>query len=215
MAIHALTFDVGGVFLQLPDDKRQQCWELHFGLVEGALAQALRGTDFVAQATLGRIRSEVVPAKLGQILALTPEQRTQIQQRYFVDECLDPAIEALLHRLRPHYRLALLTNAWSDARTLLTERFPLSQFVDEMVISAEVGLAKPDPAIYHLTLDRLGVGPQEALFVDNKLRNTSAAEALGIPAITFHNSTQAIAAIEHQLEQHNRTTSSAPTSAWN
>ena len=97
-------------------------------------------------------------------------------------------------------RLALLTNAWSDARSLLTDRFLLSQLVDEMVISAEVGLAKPDPAIYHLTLNRLGVGPQEALFVDNKLRNTAAAEALGIPAIIFHTSTQAIAAVERYLE---------------
>jgi putative hydrolase of the HAD superfamily len=199
MTIRALIFDVGGVLLQLPNSERQQRWEQQFSLADGAIAQALWGTDLAAQATLGRISSDQVWSGLGQTLALTADQLDQVRQKYFVDEYLDAAMEALLRRLRPHYQLALLTNAWSDSRSVLTEKFALSRFVDEIVISAEVGLAKPDPAIYQLTLERLGRAADEALFVDDKLRNTIAAEKLGIASILFENSTQAIAAIEQRL----------------
>jgi hypothetical protein len=51
---------------------------------------------------------------------------------------------------------------------------PRAEF-DLYVNSAEVGLAKPDPAIYQLTLDRLGVRPEEAIFIDDHVRNTDAA----------------------------------------
>ena len=60
-------------------------------------------------------------------------------------------------------------------------------------------MAKPDPAMYHLTLNRLGVAPHEALFIDDQLRNTMAAETLGTPSILFHNSTHAIAATQQCL----------------
>jgi epoxide hydrolase-like predicted phosphatase len=122
-----------------------------------------------------------------------------VRTNYFTEEYLDPAMEAFLRSLRPHYRLALLTNAWLDVRPVLTKKFPLGRLVDEIVISAEVGLAKPDPAIYRLTLAQLGVAPDEALFIDDKLRNVEAAEALGIRSIHFRDAPQAIAAIAAYL----------------
>jgi epoxide hydrolase-like predicted phosphatase len=199
MAIHALIFDVGGVLLQLPNDLRQRQWESDFGLAEGAIDQALWGTDLSIQATLGQIDSEAVWTWLATTLNLTAEQRQLIQHKYYVDEYLDPAMEQLLRQLRPQYKLALLTNAWSDARSVFTEKFPLSQLVDDMIISAEVGLAKPDPAIYTLALQRLGVKPEEALFIDNKTRNTVVAQRLGIASIVFQSSAQAIAEIQHAI----------------
>ena len=69
-----------------------------------------------------------------------------------------------------------------------------------VVISAEVGMAKPDPAIYRLMLSRLHEAPAEVLFIDNKARNTLAAAALGIPSIVFQHSAPAIAAIQDHLE---------------
>lgn len=199
MAIRAVIFDVGGVLLHLRNEARRQSWEARFGLDDGAIARALWTTDVSAQATLGRVSSEAVWASLGATLRLSAEQVAQIEGKYFDDEYLDPSMAALLDELRPHYRLALLTNAWSDARSALTERFALDRLVDDMIISAEVGYAKPDPAIYLLTLERLGVAPHEALFVDDKARNTIAAEALGIASIVFHDAAHDIATIRQRL----------------
>jgi HAD superfamily hydrolase (TIGR01509 family) len=61
---------------------------------------------------------------------------------------------------------------------------------DVVVPSAKVGLAKPEPEIYQLTLDLLGLKPDETLFIDDLPRNTTAAEALGIPSIVFESPTQ-------------------------
>ncbi|MEI7770665.1 MAG: HAD family phosphatase [Chloroflexales bacterium] len=200
MAIRALILDVGGVLLQLAPAERERRWEQRLGLAPGAMARALVGTNLTARATRGQVSAEAIWALLGQRLALTADQLHQIQHRYLHEEGLDPAMVALLRQLRPRYRLALLTNAWSDARAVLSARFGLDQLVDTIVISAEVGMAKPDPAMYRLTLDCLDVAPQETLFVDNKARNTLAAAALGIPSIVFQHSAQAIAAIQDHLE---------------
>jgi putative hydrolase of the HAD superfamily len=68
---------------------------------------------------------------------------------------------------------------------LLEEQYGIHHLFDVVVNSARAGVAKPDPRAYRLVLDGLGVAPGEALFVDDKPRNISAAEALGIPSILF------------------------------
>jgi HAD superfamily hydrolase (TIGR01509 family) len=57
--------------------------------------------------------------------------------------------------------------------------------VDDILISAEVGLAKPDPRIYRLAAERLGVRPDEAVFVDDFAANVEGARAVGMRAIHF------------------------------
>jgi 2-haloacid dehalogenase len=55
----------------------------------------------------------------------------------------------------------------------------------DIVVSGEVKLLKPDPAIYYLALDRFCLRPQDALFVDDRLINVEAAEAVGMKAHLF------------------------------
>jgi epoxide hydrolase-like predicted phosphatase len=76
---------------------------------------------------------------------------------------------------------ALLSNSWGDAtdyaRSLLRELF------DAYVISSEVGLRKPDPAIYELAAERLGVAPAACVFVDDLPGNLKPARALGMATV--------------------------------
>jgi 2-haloacid dehalogenase len=53
------------------------------------------------------------------------------------------------------------------------------------VVSGEVGLIKPDPAIYHLALDRFGLDPADCLFIDDTEPNVLGARAVGLPATRF------------------------------
>ncbi len=107
------------------------------------------------------------------------------KRRLFKHWGLLPGMRTLVCKLSDHYRLAVLSNtARRNFRAYLSERRGLDLF-DIVVGSAEVGIAKPDPAIYRLALDRLGIAPGEALFVDDMPRNTRAAEKLGIPTILF------------------------------
>ena len=61
----------------------------------------------------------------------------------------------------------------------------LGDCFDVTIVSGLVGMMKPDPAIYHLTLQRLGVAPHEAVFVDDMPENVRGATAVGMHAIRF------------------------------
>ena len=67
---------------------------------------------------------------------------------------------------------------------------------DDIVYSHEVGLAKPDPAIYELTAGRLGVRPEEITFLDDAPANVEAALAAGWHAVLHEDTAASIAAVE-------------------
>ena len=93
---------------------------------------------------------------------------------------------------------AILSNMVPEVlRTMLQEFAWLATF-NQLTWSCELGIAKPDPAIYAFTCDRLGVRPDEALFLDDKLENIRGAEAFGLQALQFSNITQ----LRHDLAAH-------------
>ncbi len=97
---------------------------------------------------------------------------------------LDEGVVAVAQRLALQYPMALLSNATDELEATL-ERHQLTQLFQVVINSARVGVAKPEPQIYRLALEGLRVAPEEALFIDDKLRNTVAAEQLGIVCILF------------------------------
>jgi putative hydrolase of the HAD superfamily len=84
-----------------------------------------------------------------------------------------------LEALRTRYRLGLITNGPSEIQRRKIERFGLRNYLDVLIVSEEEGVAKPDPAIFVLALEQLGVGPDAALFVgdspEHDLRGAAAA----------------------------------------
>jgi putative hydrolase of the HAD superfamily len=98
-------------------------------------------------------------------------------------------------------RAALLTNNVREWEPLWRAKLPEIDELFELVVdSAFVGIRKPDPAIYDLTLERLGgVSPEQCVFVDDLDVNCDAARALGMAAVRFVSSGQAIPEIESAL----------------
>jgi len=81
------------------------------------------------------------------------------------------------------YKTALLTNISREGEAIFTKLFPVDELFDVVVDSSKVGMRKPDPEIYRLTCDRLGVAPERCLFIDDLLCNVEAADALGMQTI--------------------------------
>lgn len=81
--------------------------------------------------------------------------------------------------------LALLTNNVKEFGQVWRSMVPVDDLFDVIVDSSEVGMRKPDPRIYEITLERVGSHPKETVFVDDTLENVSAAEALGMTGIHF------------------------------
>jgi putative hydrolase of the HAD superfamily len=97
------------------------------------------------------------------------------------------------------YRLGICTNNIREWESRWRAMLPIDEIFADVVDSAFVGVRKPDPEIYRLSLERLGVAAEQALFIDDVEINCDGARALGIRAVWFQNSEQAIAEIGDAL----------------
>ena len=130
----------------------------------------------------------------------------QLHQVYFdhlqPNEAMIDFVRSL--RVERGMRSALLTNnvrEWEARwRAMLPE---IDEIFEVVVDSAFVGIRKPDPAIYELTVERLGDGvrPKDCVFIDDIEVNCEAARSLGMAAVQFHSTEQAIAEVEALLDQ--------------
>ena len=85
---------------------------------------------------------------------------------------------------------ALLSNMQEDMAAHARKNFDWLRHFDHQILSCELRLIKPDAAIFHRTIERIGVKPQEALFVDDREANVEAARELGLRAIQFESTEQ-------------------------
>jgi len=92
---------------------------------------------------------------------------------------------ALVRALRPVYRTAILSNADASLRERLRDAHGIHDLFDSILCSAEVGMAKPEPAIYRLAASRLALEPEACVFVDDLAANVTAAETVGMQGILF------------------------------
>jgi putative hydrolase of the HAD superfamily len=97
------------------------------------------------------------------------------------------------------YKLAICTNNIREWESHWRAMLPVDEIFDVVVDSAFVGSRKPEPRIYEITLERLGAVPQKTLFIDDVEVNCEGARELGIDAIRFRSTEQAIGEIEAAL----------------
>jgi putative hydrolase of the HAD superfamily len=98
------------------------------------------------------------------------------------------------------FRMAVLTNNVREWQPLWRPVFPIDEIFELVVDSGFVGMRKPEREIYELTLERLGLRAEDCLFVDDTEVNVDAARELGMAAVHFRSSEQAIAEIEAALD---------------
>jgi putative hydrolase of the HAD superfamily len=112
----------------------------------------------------------------------------------------NPPMIALMAELRAEgYRMALLTNNVREWESRWRAMAPIEEIFELVVDSAFVGMRKPDPEIYELTLQGLGLDGAECLFVDDLPQNCDAARTAGMQAVVYRDAEQAIAEIRAAL----------------
>lgn len=199
MAIRAVIFDFGGVLVRTVDLSGRRKWEARFGLVDWELAQAVFDSEASTRAQLGQGSPEEVWQHVAELYQLDSGQLDELQRDFWRGDQLDPVLVRFLRSLRPRYKTAILSNAWHGAREVFGQKYGLGDVVDLMVISAEEGLMKPDPRIYRMALKRLGIRPEEAVFVDDMKRNVEGARAVGMWAVRFKDTEQALTELREHL----------------
>jgi putative hydrolase of the HAD superfamily len=114
----------------------------------------------------------------------------------------EPMIELMRELKASGLKMAMLTNNVREWEPLWRSMLPVDEIFEEIVDSAFVGCRKPEPRIYELTLERIGVPAESCLFIDDLAVNCEGAEAAGMRAVHFRDNEQAIAeiraAVSHQ-----------------
>ena len=200
MAIHAVIFDFGGVIVRTENRAPRQQLASRLGMTYQELSDLVFASESARRAALGQISTQehwdAIRAKLG----LSPLEFPAVPRDFWGGDSLDRDLVEYIRSMRPQYKTGLLSNAWDDLRDVLEIGWKIAAAFDAIVISAEVGVVKPDPEIYHIILERLGVAPAEAVFVDDFSENVAGARTVGMHAIRFKNSHQARADLDQILD---------------
>jgi glucose-1-phosphatase len=185
MPLKAVIFDVGGVLLRTEEQTLRKKWEHQLGLKLGEASHIVFNSDMGQAAQLGRVSDAALWKWIQAHLGLNPENLAAFKRDFFAHDRLDTELLAYIDRLRTRYTVGLLSNATDVARELFTETHPIASHFDSLTISAEEGIMKPDPRIFHTALVRAGVTPEEGLFVDDFIENVAGARQTGMAAIHF------------------------------
>jgi putative hydrolase of the HAD superfamily len=206
--IEAVISDFGGVltsplldsFAAFQDSSGISLEQL--GVAMGAIFER-EGKQPLFELETGRITEATFVRELGAELTRQlgrPVELHEFGERYF--EHLHPnerMIEYMRELRGRGYKLAICTNNVREWEPLWRAKLPVDELFEVVVDSGFVGTRKPERRIYELTLERLGVGPEVALLVDDIELNCEAARALGIAAVWFRSTDQAIEELEAAL----------------
>ena len=201
MSIQAVYFDLGGVILRTEDRAPRAQLAGSLGLAYEGIERVVHGggpDGSAARAALGQLTEEQHWHNVAEMLHLPVSEIRRVEVAYFAGDRLDQALLAFMRSLRPKIKVGLISNAWSGLRAWIVSQ-GFDDVFDHMTISAEVGLAKPDPRIYEVALDRLAVRSEQAVFIDDMPANIEAANALGMHGIVFRQTGQVVAEINRLL----------------
>ena len=199
MVIQAVIWDLGGVLVRTEDYAPRQALAQRYGMTLAEIEEFVFSGESGDRAQRGEISVEQHWENQGRQLGLSPEEIQAFRDEFWGGDRLDTDLVAYIRRLRLDFKTGLLSNAFSDLRRVVTETWRFADAFDEMVISAEVGVVKPDPRIYHLALERLEAPPEAAVFIDDFRRNIEGARAVGLNAIHFKDPVQARGELEGLL----------------
>ena len=175
ISVRGVVIDIGGVLAhdRLLDTASR--WAGRLALSQAEMLAAVYGGNDDA-VLVGRVSEdewwEVVRSRLGTDTAALRDDLESGQTWH--DELV-----AMLRAVKSSARTAILSNAWPSQRSRMA-KLELTDVVHELLLSCEIGCAKPSLDAFKIALQRLGTAPEETLFIDDTVRHVEAAATLGI-----------------------------------
>ncbi|HSR23580.1 MAG TPA: HAD-IA family hydrolase, partial [Candidatus Eisenbacteria bacterium] len=176
-------------------------WRARLGMTQEEFHAALAAIDPGKLAETGQLSEAGYAARCAACLGFSPAQQEEFIADLWDWYCgeLDVELVDFVAGLRPAYRTGILSNSADGARREEQARYGFEDLVDTVIYSHEVGLAKPDPRIYRLACDQLGVEPHEMVFLDDVPQIVAGAAEFGIRAVLHRSTPESIAAIREIL----------------
>ncbi len=198
--MRGLLVDFGGVLTtNVFDSFRAFCRD------EGLDPEALRGLFRENPEALGLVRSletgslgeDEFGERFGELLGLASERRLGLVERMFGHVRSDEEMVDAVRRARAQgVKTGLISNSMGGGRY---DRATFPELFDGVVISSDEGLHKPQPAIFRLGAERVGLEPSECVFVDDLRENCEGAEAVGMTAVLHRGAGSTLPRLEELL----------------
>jgi glucose-1-phosphatase len=194
--LRAVIFDMGGVLVRTYDNQPQKQLAARFGLTQRELVELIYASKTAMDAMAGQIPEEEHRRTICDQLHFPESEIGSFFDTFWKGDDENQDLIGFVRRLRSKYKTAILSNAWSGARKELESRYHFLDAFDEQIFSADVRMAKPEPGIYHLVLNRLGILPPDVVFIDDFIENVEGAKRVGMQAIHFRDTDQIINALK-------------------
>lgn len=189
MTYPVILSDLGGVVVEFNADQVVHQMAQVLGRPFDEVQAAVYHKELLLPFELGKISPKLYYEGLKTSLKLpwSYEQFVRAWNNIFIE---NRDVTEIMERLRKRHRLFALSNTNALHIEHIKQTFPSLGFFEEWIASCDVGFRKPDPEIYALALDRAGVKPSQAVYIDDRPELVEAGRKAGLTAIRFESSEQ-------------------------
>jgi len=196
--VKGLLIDFGGVLTTNVFDSFKAFCRAE-GLPEDSVKKLFResgeGLSLLRELERGELTAEGFSQRFAPLLGVGPDN---LVERLFGAIGADqPMIDAVRRARAAGVRTGLISNSWGEG--LAYDPALMEELFDSVVISGDVGMHKPEPDIFLLGAERIGVPPAECVFVDDLRENCAGAEAVGMTALLHRGAERTLPQLEELL----------------
>ena len=189
MILRAIFFDLGGVILRTEYQAPREQLAERLNMTYEDINKIVFESETARKASLGEVSVDEHWRAVMRRLRLPASEAETIRAEFFAGDVIDRDLLNFIRSLRPRYKTGVISNAWGDLRDYIVKH-QFDDAFDTLIISAEIGMMKPQPEIYQLALKQARVEANEAAFVDDTPKNVEAANTLGMHGIVFRDPAQ-------------------------
>lgn len=195
--IKAIIFDCFGVFIGNPYKIRVQALEQTDPEKAKIMHDINRASD------RGFLSREETASQMAELVGMTAEEWLTEQDK---GEVRNQELVEFAKTLKPRFKLGMLSNISSrDRLDMRFEAGQLNELFDVVIASGDEGYIKPEPEIFEIALQKLGVQPDECVMIDDILEFCQAAERVGLHSIQYLNNQQCITDLNALIDRGERT----------
>jgi len=199
VTIKALIWDLEGV-LMLTDDANMPLTVAKKLNAPYEKVREIFFSDTNDKVDLGEVTQDQFNEYILDTLQISRDKKYLLEEVLNEELYIDNDLLIKITGMRREYKTGLISNFSNDLRPKIENEWAIGGAFDEIIISCEVGVIKPDPAIFNLMLDRLGVKADESVFIDDRIKNIDGAKKMGFHTIFFTDKEQALKELTRILQ---------------
>lgn len=188
--IKGIIFDIGGVLVDVKIKSFLQQFVKEAGLSKESLYSMIILGEEWEKFEKGMITEEELKDKIENDHGIDPSLMDKMAGDWRSSIKSIPETISIVKKLMGRYKLFALSNVDENTTKSCFNRFDFQKLFDEVILSFKVHMRKPDPEIYEYALKRMGLKPEETVFIDNYPPNLPTAKEMGIHTILFKNPDQ-------------------------